>query len=60
MEFDMTMSVGAAQSMEGQPLDRVISLADAALYRAKNNGRAREEFAEAEVVPLDCDAGGRR
>lgn len=43
----VTMSIGATASVDGKAsdVDAIIHTADSALYRAKNNGRNRVEFA---------------
>nr|WP_321500999.1 diguanylate cyclase [uncultured Dethiosulfovibrio sp.] len=40
----ITVSVGACVAVEGQGLDRLLGLADSALYRAKDLGRNRVEW----------------
>lgn len=40
----VTVSAGASVAMEGQSLDRLLGLADSALYKAKNLGRNRVEW----------------
>lgn len=41
----ITLSMGAVEARPGMALDALMRTADAALYRAKANGRARLEFA---------------
>lgn len=46
-----TVSIGLASQAPGdEPLDRVLARADAALYRAKENGRDRVEVADAAIA----------
>lgn len=57
--FTMTISIGIAPvsaSCDGSttPLDDVISKADCALYKAKNNGRNRVEQWHAEDATMSC------
>ena len=51
----VTVSIGIASAAAGTPCDDLIAAADAALYRAKNNGRNRVE-----VAPDSGQAIGRR
>lgn len=48
-EITATVSIGMAHTEEaGMPLDRLLGIADQALYRAKSSGRNRLEWARAE------------
>ena len=51
--LDVTMSFGVGASQNGQPFDypEVFQTADAALYRAKREGRDRVCRADAETAP---------
>ena len=51
VSFPVTVSVGVAAGMAGSSGDDVISAADSALYRAKDNGRNRVEMASAQALP---------
>jgi diguanylate cyclase len=44
MMLTLTMSVGATQTQNDQTLEHFLTLADLALYQAKENGRARVVF----------------
>jgi two-component system cell cycle response regulator len=44
--LDVTISIGVASVPPGVPLDTLLGAADAALYRAKANGRNRVEVAD--------------
>ena len=46
--LDATVSIGAASGESGTDIVALLAAADAALYRAKANGRNRAELAEAE------------
>jgi two-component system cell cycle response regulator len=54
--LNITASFGAAAGDIGTPSDDVVGAADAALYRAKNNGRNRVEAAEARDWPPEAGA----
>jgi two-component system cell cycle response regulator len=56
----VTASIGVAAGDIGTPCDDVVSAADAALYRAKNNGRNRVEPALPEDWPPGSPGAGRR
>ncbi|MCX5849258.1 MAG: GGDEF domain-containing protein [Deltaproteobacteria bacterium] len=45
-DFRVTVSIGLAQHRMKEDIDKTISRADEALYRAKNGGRNRVEFSE--------------
>jgi diguanylate cyclase (GGDEF)-like protein len=51
--LEVTMSFGVGASQNGQPFDypEVFKMADAALYRAKRNGRDRVCLSDAETAP---------
>lgn len=52
-----TASVGHASHIEGESLEVTLRLADAAVYRAKDNGRDRvETMRPEEVLPVDIGA----
>ncbi|WP_206954941.1 GGDEF domain-containing protein [Trinickia acidisoli] len=51
LEVTLTISVGVAQHVRGEPIERVIRRADAALLDAKGSGRNRVVIAER---PLDA------
>ncbi|MDC8829879.1 diguanylate cyclase [Alteromonas gilva] len=44
--LQVTISIGAAQYIGGEPLERLLSRTDALLYKAKQNGRNRIEVAQ--------------
>jgi len=44
--FRVTVSIGLSQHRTKEDIEKTISRADEALYRAKNNGRNRVEFSE--------------
>jgi len=46
-EVSLTVSVGAAVHVDGQPLEKTMKLADMALYHAKRSGRDRFYIADA-------------
>jgi two-component system cell cycle response regulator len=48
----VTVSIGIASAVAGTPSDDLIAAADAALYRAKNNGRNRVEAAPDSGQPI--------
>jgi len=47
----MTISIGVAASTEQSTVDGILDAADAALYRAKVDGRNRVVYAMAECCP---------
>jgi len=49
-DFKMTISVGVTEYKAGEDIQQAINRADAALYRAKENGRDRVEY-EPKVAP---------
>ncbi|NGM19195.1 PleD family two-component system response regulator [Roseomonas stagni] len=55
--LNVTASIGVASGGIGAQSDDVVSAADAALYRAKNNGRDRVEPAVDEDWPPSADRG---
>jgi two-component system cell cycle response regulator len=57
VSMNVTMSIGVASGGIGAQADDVVSAADAALYRGKNNGRNRVEAAEATDWPPSADQG---
>jgi two-component system cell cycle response regulator len=60
-ELNITASIGVASGDIGAASDDVVSAADAALYRAKNNGRNRVEIALASDWPPGSTPGtGKR
>jgi two-component system cell cycle response regulator len=57
VSMNVTMSIGVAAGGIGAQADDVVSAADAALYRGKNNGRNRVEAAEQADWPPSADQG---
>ncbi|MGG5887237.1 PleD family two-component system response regulator [Falsiroseomonas sp. HC035] len=57
VSMNVTMSIGVAAGGIGAQADDVVSAADAALYRGKNNGRNRVEAAEPSDWPPSADQG---
>ncbi|MDO9501871.1 PleD family two-component system response regulator [Falsiroseomonas sp.] len=55
--LNITMSIGVAAGGIGAQADDVVSAADAALYRGKNNGRNRVEAALPSDWPPSADQG---
>ena len=45
-KFKVTVSIGLAEHLKNEGIDRTISRADEAMYKAKNNGRNRVEVSE--------------
>lgn len=45
-KFKVTVSIGLAEHMKNESIDRTISRADEAMYKAKKNGRNRMEVSE--------------
>jgi diguanylate cyclase (GGDEF)-like protein len=52
---EVTASIGVADWPAGQPIDRALASADAALYRAKQRGRNRVEVATADDAQFGTD-----
>lgn len=48
--LNMTISIGGAEHIDGQPLEMTMKLADTALYQAKRSGRDRYVIATADVT----------
>ena len=46
----VTVSIGVATAIPPVQIDALLAQADAALYRAKSNGRNRTEFASGDIV----------
>lgn len=56
-----TASVGHAAHVEGESLEATLRLADAAVYRAKDNGRDRAETMQPEdILPIDIALQSRK
>jgi diguanylate cyclase (GGDEF)-like protein len=49
-KVDVTVSIGVATAIPPVQINALLALADAALYRAKSNGRNRTEFASGDIV----------
>jgi two-component system, sensor histidine kinase LadS len=59
-EIRFTISIGIAELHSGDThADHLLDRADAALYRAKNNGRDRSEISRGRVLNLVAAAGSR-
>jgi len=58
LEIRVRISFGVAEHRPGDELDATLARADAALYRAKQEGRDRVVGAEAELAPLPSAPAG--